>query len=147
MLKNEMVSYVRIGGRDLKNLTYPYMVVGVVKNCQNYAYIINEWLLKWLWYLEKCKLVKICSRLSILVKAAIFYVGESTSVRNHNLWIKDIIYETWRFNVELTRIMTLMWIKTACVIFQIFYYHCIKFKKIIDLSSINYIICMQKRCS
>ena len=25
MLKNEVESYVRIGGRGLKNLTYPYM--------------------------------------------------------------------------------------------------------------------------
>ena len=28
MLKNEMESYVRIGGRGLKNLTYPYMGIG-----------------------------------------------------------------------------------------------------------------------
>ena len=28
MLKNEMESYVRIGGRGLKNLTYPYMGEG-----------------------------------------------------------------------------------------------------------------------
>jgi hypothetical protein len=28
MLKNEMESYVRILGRGLKNLTYPYMRVG-----------------------------------------------------------------------------------------------------------------------
>ena len=28
MLKNEMESYVRIAGRGLKNLTYPYMEVG-----------------------------------------------------------------------------------------------------------------------
>ena len=31
LLKNEMESYVRIGGRGLKNLTYPYMGVGGVK--------------------------------------------------------------------------------------------------------------------
>ena len=37
-----MESYVRIGGRDLKNLTYAYMGVGV-KNCHNHAYVINEW--------------------------------------------------------------------------------------------------------
>ena len=44
MLKNEMESYVRIGGRGLKNLTYPYMGVGGgVKNCQNHPYVINEW--------------------------------------------------------------------------------------------------------
>ena len=30
-------------GRDLKNLTYPYMGVGGIKNCQNYPYVINEW--------------------------------------------------------------------------------------------------------
>ena len=34
MLKNEMESYVRIGGRGLKNLKYPYMGVGGLKNCQ-----------------------------------------------------------------------------------------------------------------
>jgi len=28
MLKNEMESYVRIGGRGFQNLTYPYMGVG-----------------------------------------------------------------------------------------------------------------------
>ena len=28
MLENEMESYVRIGGRVLKNLTYPHMGVG-----------------------------------------------------------------------------------------------------------------------
>ena len=28
MLKNEMESYVIIGGRGLKNLTYPYMGIG-----------------------------------------------------------------------------------------------------------------------
>jgi hypothetical protein len=28
MLKNEMESYVRVGGRGLKNLTFPYMEVG-----------------------------------------------------------------------------------------------------------------------
>ena len=38
-----MKSYVRIGGRDLKSPTYPYMVVGGVKNCQNHPYVINEW--------------------------------------------------------------------------------------------------------
>ena len=37
-----MESYVRIGGRGLKNLTYAYMGVGGVKNCQNHAYVINE---------------------------------------------------------------------------------------------------------
>ena len=42
MLKNKMESYVRIGGRSLKNFTYPYMGVGGVKNCQNHPYIINE---------------------------------------------------------------------------------------------------------
>ena len=46
MLKNEMESYVRIGGRGLKNLTYPYRGVGRAKNCQNYPYVINEWPLK-----------------------------------------------------------------------------------------------------
>ena len=44
MLKNEMESYIRIGGRDLKNLKYPYMGVGGGgKNCQNHPYVINEW--------------------------------------------------------------------------------------------------------
>ena len=42
MLKNEMGSYVRIGGRALKNPTYPYMGVGEVKNCQNYPYVIDK---------------------------------------------------------------------------------------------------------
>ena len=41
MLKNEMESYVRIGGRGLENLTYKG-VVGV-KNCQIHPYVINEW--------------------------------------------------------------------------------------------------------
>ena len=41
-LKNEMESYVRIGGRGLKNLTYPYMVVVGVKNCKHHPYVINE---------------------------------------------------------------------------------------------------------
>jgi hypothetical protein len=43
MLKNEMQSYVRIEGRGLKNLMYPYMGVGDVKNCKNHPYIIYEW--------------------------------------------------------------------------------------------------------
>ena len=43
MLKNEMESYVRIGGRGLKNLTCAYMGVVGVRNCQNHAYVINEW--------------------------------------------------------------------------------------------------------
>ena len=42
MLKNEMESYVRVGGRGLKNLTYPYMGEGG-KNVQNHPFIINEW--------------------------------------------------------------------------------------------------------
>ena len=42
MLKNEMESYVRIR-EGLKNLTYAYMGVGGVKNCQNCPYVINEW--------------------------------------------------------------------------------------------------------
>ena len=47
MLKNEMESYVRIGGRGLKNLMYPYMgVERGVKNCQNHPYVINEWPLR-----------------------------------------------------------------------------------------------------
>ena len=42
-----MESYVRIGGRGLKNITYPYKgVEGGVKNCQNHTYVINEWPLK-----------------------------------------------------------------------------------------------------
>ena len=43
MLKNEMESYVRIGGRGSENLTSPYMGVGGVKNYQNHPYVINEW--------------------------------------------------------------------------------------------------------
>jgi hypothetical protein len=44
MLKNEMESYVILGGMGLKNLTYTYIGVGGgVKNCQNHACIINEW--------------------------------------------------------------------------------------------------------
>ena len=43
MLKNEMESYVRIGGRGLKNLTYTYMGVEWVKIFQNHPYVINEW--------------------------------------------------------------------------------------------------------
>ena len=35
-----MESYVRIGGRGLKNLSYPYMAVEGVKNCQNHPYVI-----------------------------------------------------------------------------------------------------------
>ena len=47
MLKNEVESYVRIG-EDVfeKNLTYPYMGVGGVKNCQNHPIVINEWPLR-----------------------------------------------------------------------------------------------------
>ena len=43
MLKNEMESYIRIRGRGLKNLTYPYMGVGEVKNLKNHPYVINGW--------------------------------------------------------------------------------------------------------
>ena len=43
MLKNEMESYERIGGRGLKNLTYPYMGEEGVKICQNHLHVINEW--------------------------------------------------------------------------------------------------------
>ena len=43
MLKNQMESYLRIGGgRRLKNLTYAYMGVGGVNHGQNHAYVINE---------------------------------------------------------------------------------------------------------
>ena len=45
-VKNEVESYVRIGRRGLKNLTYPYVGVGAVKNCQNHPYVINEWPLR-----------------------------------------------------------------------------------------------------
>ena len=39
--------YVKIGGRGLKNLTYPYMGIGWgVKNFQNHPYVINEWPLR-----------------------------------------------------------------------------------------------------
>ena len=38
-----MESYVRIGGRDLKNLTCTYMGVGVgVKNCQNHGTLYSK---------------------------------------------------------------------------------------------------------
>ena len=43
MLKYEIESYVRIGEKGLKNLTYPYMGVGGVKYCQNHPYVINKW--------------------------------------------------------------------------------------------------------
>ena len=43
MLKNELESYVIIGGRGLKNLTCPYMWVEGVKSCQNHPCVINEW--------------------------------------------------------------------------------------------------------
>ena len=45
MLKKEMESYLRIWGKGLKNLMYPYMGVGeeAIKNCQNHPYVINEW--------------------------------------------------------------------------------------------------------
>ena len=46
MLKNEMESYVRIGGRGLKNLTYPYMGAGGIKHYQKHPYVINEWSLR-----------------------------------------------------------------------------------------------------
>ena len=51
MLKNEMESYVRIGDRGLKYLTYPlHGVRGGSKNCQNHPYVINEWPLRYyLW--------------------------------------------------------------------------------------------------
>ena len=31
-------------GEGFENLTYPYMGVGEVENCQNHPYVINEWL-------------------------------------------------------------------------------------------------------
>ena len=34
---------VRIGGRGLKNLTYPCMGVEGVKNCQNHPYVIRQY--------------------------------------------------------------------------------------------------------
>ena len=43
MLKNEMESYVRLRGRRLKNVTYLYIGVSRVKNCQNHPFIINKW--------------------------------------------------------------------------------------------------------
>ena len=46
MLKNEMGSYVRMGGGRLKNLTYPYMAAEGVNKCQNLPYVINEWPLR-----------------------------------------------------------------------------------------------------
>ena len=56
MLKNEMESYVRIGEKDLKNLTYPYMGVGGVNNCQNHPYVINEWPIGIIWLHSAFKL-------------------------------------------------------------------------------------------
>ena len=52
MLKNELESYLRIRERGLKNLTYPYMGVGGVKNFQNLPYVINEWPITF-YYVEK----------------------------------------------------------------------------------------------
>ena len=44
MFKNEMESYVRIGVRGLKNLTYTYIGMwGGGKNSHNHPYVINEW--------------------------------------------------------------------------------------------------------
>ena len=42
-VENEKESNVRIRGRGLKNLTYPYMRVWGVKNCQNHPYVVNGW--------------------------------------------------------------------------------------------------------
>ena len=52
MLKDEMESYVRIRGRGLKILTYPYMGVRGGKNCQNHPYVIDEWPLTF-YYVER----------------------------------------------------------------------------------------------
>ena len=41
-----MESYVRLGRRGFKSLTYAYMEVEGVKNCQNRFYVINEWPLR-----------------------------------------------------------------------------------------------------
>ena len=38
-----MESYVRIGGRGLKNITYPRKGEGGVKNYQNHPNVINKW--------------------------------------------------------------------------------------------------------
>ena len=46
MLKNEMESNVRIRGRGLKNLRYPYVGVCGGKHWQNHPYVISEWPLK-----------------------------------------------------------------------------------------------------
>ena len=45
MLKNEIESYVRIGGKGLKNIKVILYggKGGGVKNCQNHPYVINEW--------------------------------------------------------------------------------------------------------
>ena len=42
MLKNEIESYVRIGGMFEKSYIRLHGVGGV-KNCQNHPYVINEW--------------------------------------------------------------------------------------------------------
>ena len=50
-----MESYVIIGGRGFKNLTYPYMEVGWVKHFQNHPYVINYWPLKRIEFEENIK--------------------------------------------------------------------------------------------
>ena len=43
MMKNQMISYVRIGRRGLKKSYVPLHGGRRVKNCQNHPYVINEW--------------------------------------------------------------------------------------------------------
>ena len=53
MLKNEMESYVRIGGRGFEKSYVPlHGGRGGVKNFQNHPYVINEWPLTILGMLE-----------------------------------------------------------------------------------------------
>ena len=49
MLRNEMESYVRIGGEGFEKSYVPLHRGGGggVRNCQNHPYVINEWLQSW----------------------------------------------------------------------------------------------------
>ena len=38
-----MESYIRIGGEGFEKSYVPLHGVGGIKNCQNHAYVINEW--------------------------------------------------------------------------------------------------------
>ena len=66
-----MESYLRIVERGLKNLTYPYMGVGGVKNYQNHPYVINEWPLI-VPRIAKRRYFLICVRSSSFLRAEVF---------------------------------------------------------------------------